>query len=136
MKTIQRALFLFIFFTTILSFAQNSDRQFIGFSEKESHIEVKTNDGLYIIKPYSDKIIETAFIPNGETYNSVSHAVVLKPNGIKYSVSEKANQIELNTSGISVSITKRPFQIAYYYKNNELISERQKVILKQKNTLC
>ena len=135
MKTIQRALFLFIFFTTILSFAQNSDRQFIGFSEKESHIEVKTNDGLYIIKPYSDKIIETAFIPNGETYNSVSHAVVLKPNGIKYSVSEKANQIELNTSGISVSITKRPFQIAYYYKNNELISERKGYIKTEKHAV-
>ena len=113
--------------------AQNIDRKFISLNKQNTHIEIVTNDGVYQIKPYSKKIIETSFIPKGEKFNSNSHAVVLKPNGVKLKVSENKNSIKILTSGLSIQITKSPFQIAYYYKDKMLISERKGYVKNKEN---
>ncbi|MFK5890347.1 MAG: glycoside hydrolase family 31 protein [Flavobacteriaceae bacterium] len=121
-----KSLILFVLF---LSFSvvngQNNQRIFKNYKKANNGLVIATNDGTYIIKPYSDKIIETSFIPTGEKYNPVSHAVVLSPNFKDFSVSKNQNSVVLNTKGISVKITKSPFQISYFYKNKELISERK-----------
>jgi alpha-glucosidase (family GH31 glycosyl hydrolase) len=123
---ILKTLILFILLGNFSALSgQNSQRNFISFKEAQNSIIVTVNDGLYIIKPYSDKIVETSFIPTGEKYNPVSHAVVLSPNFKDFSVSKSQNSVVLNTKGVSVKITKRPFQITYFYKNRELISERK-----------
>ncbi|MHB1147638.1 MAG: glycoside hydrolase family 31 protein [Lutibacter sp.] len=105
--------------------AQNADRKFVSLNQKNAIVEIKTNDGVFQIKSYSTKIVETTFIPNGEVYNPNSHAVVLKPENMEFKVREKGNTIHLKTSGISVEIIKNPFQILYFYKNKPLISERK-----------
>ncbi|NEW79445.1 MAG: DUF4968 domain-containing protein [Gelidibacter sp.] len=105
--------------------AQNADRKFVSIQQKNTIIELKTNDGFYQIKPYSTKIVETSFIPNGEVYNSNSHAVVLKPENVAFKVTENENSIQLKTSGISIEIIKNPFQILYFYKLKSFISERK-----------
>ena len=119
---------IFIFFllagSSFLS-AQNADRKFVSLSQKNAFVEIKTNDGVFQIKPYSAKIVETSFIPNGEAYNPNSHAVVLNPENLAFAVKENENTVELKTSGISVEIRKNPFQILYFYKNKPLISERK-----------
>ncbi|MCF6212913.1 MAG: DUF4968 domain-containing protein [Flavobacteriaceae bacterium] len=118
-----------LFFALLLSFfalsGQNSQRIFKDYTNRNTVVKITTNDGVYLIKPYSKKIVETAFIPAGETFNPKSQAVVLTPNGTVFSVNEKENSITLTTKGLSVKITKIPFQITYYYKNKELISERK-----------
>ncbi len=105
--------------------AQNADRKFISVSQKNAVVEVKTNDGSYQIKPYSAKIVETSFIPNGEVYNPNSHAVVLNPENTEFNITEKEISIQLKTSGIRVEIRKNPFQILYFYNDKPLISERK-----------
>lgn len=116
---------VFILLICSLLNAQNSDRSYISYSKTHSQIEIKTDDGLYLIKPYSSKIIETSFLPTGEVFNPNSHAVVLKPSAVNFEVLENENTIKISTSGISVSIIKTPFQITYTYKNKILISERK-----------
>jgi len=97
----------------------------VNFIHDNSQITVTTNDGVYIIKPYSNKIIETSFVPKGEGYNKESHAVVLKPENVDFKVSENGNSIEIKTVGIEVQIAKSPFQISYFYNEKPLISERK-----------
>ncbi|SNR62699.1 glycoside hydrolase family 31 protein [Lutibacter flavus] len=132
MNILKLNIILFLFLSFVLK-AQNSDRQLISFSEKESHIEVKTNDGLYVIKPYSEKIVETSFIPNGEILNSSSHAVVLKPVAVNFRISQNENSISLKTKGLSVEIIKSPFQISYFYNGKSLISERKGYVKNDEN---
>jgi len=118
--------FLFVFALAFFSsFAQNSERKYLNYQITDNGIEVFTNDGKYIIKPYTDKIIETSFLPTGEFYNKKSHAVVFNPIGIETSVIESKKQIEYITPGIEVLICKQPFNISYYYKNENLISENE-----------
>lgn len=124
MKLLKLFLFFLIAGSTFL-YAQNTDRKFVSLNQKNAIIEIKTNDGIFQIKPYSDKIVETTFIPNGEVYNANSHAVVLNPENLVFKVSENENSIHLKTSGITVEIIKNPFQILYFYKNKPLISERK-----------
>jgi len=122
MKLFKLSLFFLIAGCSLLS-AQNADRKYVSITQKDSIVEIKTNDGYYQIKPYSTKIIETSFIPKGEVYVPNSYAVVLKPENVEFSVMEKKDFIELATSGISVEIRKDPFQILYFYKYEPLISE-------------
>jgi alpha-glucosidase/oligosaccharide 4-alpha-D-glucosyltransferase len=113
---------LFISITSVI--AQNSQRTYVEYKEYKSHLEVVTSDGTYLIKPYTDKIVETSFIPTGEEFNPNSHAVVLLPKEIEINLVKKENVIEYNTPGIKVIITIEPFNISYGYKNKKIISEK------------
>lgn len=110
---------------SVTVFGQNSERIYEGFTQKENLLEIQVNDGTYLIKPYSDKIIETSFIPTGESFDPHSYSVVLKPNNsIPKTVEETRNGIKYSTPSISVIITKNPFQISYYQDNDLIISEK------------
>jgi len=115
---------LLLLFITSLSFAQNANRKFESFKETNNTLEIKTSDGIYLIKPYSDKIVETSFIPNGETFNPNSHAVVLVPKTGISNLKETTNSLVFSTSGIVVAVQKSPFKISYSYKTKELLSEK------------
>ncbi|WP_299311958.1 TIM-barrel domain-containing protein [uncultured Aquimarina sp.] len=91
--------------------------------QEDRYIEISRDNGKYIIKLYSDKIIETSFIPTGEIFNPESHAVVLE-KGIVSQVTETDKTIVYGSDGIKVHITKEPFHIAYTYRGKELISEK------------
>ena len=119
-----KKLFLLLLISSF-GFAQNANRKYISHQLNENVLEIKTSDGMYFIQSYTDQIIETSFVPNGEKFNPNSHAVVLNPENVEFKIIEKGNSVQLATEGISVQITKTPFQIAYFYKNKPLISERK-----------
>ncbi len=124
-----KLLLFFIAFANI-SFAQNNNRQYLGYKiVNGDNISVKVSDGEYLLKFYNENIVENTFLPSGETYNPESHAVVLIPKIMEIKTIEKDNKISLRSPGISVEITKNPFQITYYY-TTELISEKAGYIKK------
>ncbi len=96
-----------------------------GMENKQTHIEIYKDNGTYLIKPYSDQIIETSFIPKGEVFDEKSHAVVMKPKVNEVNLTENDSMILYTTTGISVEIKKAPFSIHYYYKGKELIAENK-----------
>jgi len=118
-----KKLLLLLFITTI-SFAQNAGRKYISHSWKNNILEVKTNDGYYRILPYSDKIIETSFIPNGESFNPVSHAVVKTPEKVKAKFTASKEALNISTPGIKVVVSKSPFSILYFNKGRQIFSEK------------
>ncbi|WP_025665500.1 glycoside hydrolase family 31 protein [Aquimarina megaterium] len=110
---------------TTISCKKKYEGPYQGFKNKDTHIEVFKDNGKYIIKPYSDKIIETSFIPTGETFDSQSHAVILDPITTKVQIRDDDNVLTIDTRGIDVHITKEPFHISYTYKGKKLISEKK-----------
>lgn len=116
---------LFLLFITSLSFAQNANRKFESFKEVNNTLEINTSDGQYIIKAYSEKIMETSFIPKGDPFNPNSEAVVLIPKTGIAKVLESPNSITFSTSGIVVSIQKSPFQMSYFNKQKLLLTEKE-----------
>jgi len=115
---------LLILLISSISFAQNANRKYISHIWKNNVLEIKTSDGYYLIKPYSDKIIETSFVPNGETFNPISQAVIKTPEKIKTGFSKTDNAFILNTKDITVVINKTPFRITYSNKGKVLLSEK------------
>lgn len=125
---------LLLLFISSISFAQNVDRKYISHTWKNNVLEIKTSDGKYLIKPYSDKIIETSFIPNDESFNPVSEAVIKVPEQKKYKFSNGKNNLELSTNALSVSIEKSPFKINYLKKGKPFFSEKTGFIKKNDST--
>lgn len=106
--------------------AQNTERTYKSHNEEDNIFSVITNDGQYIFKFYSQDILETTFIPNGETQNNTSHAVVMSPKKpVPYSYGYFDKDIIISTKGISATITTTPFKIAYKYKGQPIISEKR-----------
>ncbi len=115
-----------VFLLSALSIsAQNSDRIYKSHSEENGKFEVLTNDGTYVFQYVSETILETSFLPNGETYNKESHAVIMEPKAIATTYNYVADVITYGSDGIAVTITTAPFQISYEYKGEPLISERR-----------
>jgi len=115
---------LFISFSFMLN-AQNSQRTFVDAKQYKNYVEVKTNDGLYRFQPYGNEIIETSFIPNGESFEVNSHAVVLKPSVVDMLLINGSDQTEIKMKDISIVIDHNPFQVSYYYEGNLLTSEKR-----------
>ncbi len=109
----------------LFGFSQNPNRQYYSHVQLSNALEVQTNDGTYFIKPYSQYILETSFVPKGERLDNDSHAVVLRPSTIRVSVKETKNTIEYKTAGISAVIQKSPFKISYSFEGKELTSEKR-----------
>ncbi len=122
---------LIFFLTVSLTWAQNPNRKFTHLKSTTSGVEIGVTDGYYQIKVLSDQIVETSFIPSGETFNPVSHATLLTVHNPNYTAIDSGNELYLNTPQIKVIITKQPFQIQYFTPKNELIlSERMGYIKK------
>ena len=124
---------LLVLLISSISFAQNANRKYISHSWKNNILEVKTSDGSYLIKPYSDKIVETSFIPNGDasdresakqSFNPNSHAVVKTAEKRWASFTKTDNSLTLLTKGITVVINKSPFKITYSNLGKVLLSEK------------
>ncbi|WP_109301122.1 TIM-barrel domain-containing protein [Aquimarina sp. AU474] len=118
-------LFVIFIIASATSCKKKYDGAYQGYENRDGNIEVFKRDGKYQFKIYSDKIIETSFIPKGETQNKESHAVVLKPLQTKTMIHENDSVLTINTNGIDVHINKEPFHISYTYKGKELISEKK-----------
>ncbi|HEX8563638.1 MAG TPA: TIM-barrel domain-containing protein [Flavobacterium sp.] len=116
-------LLAFLLVSTFAS-AQNSVRQYLNHSQNGNQIDIAVSDGSYRIVFYNSEIVETSFIPKGETYNAESHAVTLKPAALRLKSSKFGPATEYRTDGIAVRIQKSPFQLSYFYKGNELLSEK------------
>lgn len=117
-------LFIILLFSSFLGFSQSPNRTFEAIDFKNYVLEIKVNNGVYKIIPYSESIVETTFISSGENLDSNSHTVVLKPEPIKPELLKTNEALELKTSGISVTIQKQPFQITYGYHGKPIISEK------------
>lgn len=114
---------LFLFFACV-AVAQNT-RQLKEVKHSGNMLQLTVSDGRYIIRAYNDNILETAFIPNGESMPAESHAVVLQPEKTATNFSDKKGIILFVTKGIEAHITRSPFNITYFYKGKALISEKE-----------
>ena len=119
-----KVFFLFLFFTTY-AIAQNSNRIYKHTTQTKSGFDVHVNDGTYIISFLNENIVETSFIPIKDSLNSASHAVVLKPKELNIRAIIGPNMAEYRSSGISVQVKYKPFQITYKYKEEVVISEKK-----------
>lgn len=116
---------LVLLLITSFSFAQNASRKYLSYTWENNILAVKTSDGNYLIQPFSDKIIETSFIPIGETFNPNSHAVIKTPEKINVKFIKSKTSLDLITTGIKVKINFAPFKIIYLDKNGkEFLSEK------------
>ncbi|WP_310377482.1 TIM-barrel domain-containing protein [Flavobacterium sp.] len=118
---------LVILLITSLSYAQNANRKYLSHAWKNNILTVKTSDGNYLIQPFSNKIIETSFIPKGEIYNLNSHAIIKIPEKINVKFSKSKTSLDLSTTRIKVKINFAPFKIVYLDKNGkEFLSEKNR----------
>ena len=126
---IKQLIVVFLLLTS-KAYTQNETRSYLGHTVDGNHLEVQTSEGSYRIQFYTSQIIETTFIPAGESYNAKSHAVVLAPGKAIPMLSEDKSALEYGTEGIKMRIQFSPFQISYSYKDKIVLSEKEGYVKK------
>ncbi len=126
----KQIIFTILLLQTFFLSAQNANRKYESCQNKDGILNIKCNDGSYFIKMYDAQIVETTFVPNGEILNPNSHAVILKPKTENTFLKDSSKMLEFYTSGIVVKVQKSPFKIAYFYKNNPILSEKNGYVKK------
>ena len=116
--------FILALFLFNVAFAQNPDRIYQSHKFENEKLMVTTNDGQYMFQIYSEDIIETTFVPTGETQDGNSHAVIMQPQAVVSSYGVFENEIIYGSKGVSVTITTEPFKISYKHKGKPIISEK------------
>jgi len=125
MKPIPHAVLALCLLAGLPAHAQNADRTYLGYRNDNGTLDIATSDGRYLIRPYDANIVETSFVPRGETFDPASHAVVLKPGEAAATVKEADGRIQLVSDGITVTVEKSPLRISYAYKGRPLVAEKQ-----------
>lgn len=125
LKEVPKMAFLnVLFFLSFSLVAQNPNRTFEALEKTDAGVEITTNDGKYLFRYFTPEILEASFIPEGEEFEENSHAVVLQPQEVKFSVSEEADLIKIDSEGLDVEVSKMPFQVTYYFEGEKVISEK------------
>ncbi len=116
---------IFLFGTTV--FSQGQTRTYVSVNKEGNSIVVKVSDGSYYFTYFSSEIVQTAFVPNGETLNNDSHAVIAKSTSANIEcIQDQESLVILNGSkSITVNIQKEPFNVSYRHDANLLIAEKQ-----------
>ena len=116
------SLLFIVFFIQINS--QNYNRLFKNAEfSSGNNLKIEVIDGYYNIIFYNKNIVETSFVPLGENGNKKSHTVKIQPEIKVVNFQETENNLMLISDGITVLVSKDPFQIKYYFKDKLLISE-------------
>ena len=115
---------LLLLLITSISFAQNVNRKYKSHKWQDNYLKVSVTDGDYLFKMYSDKIIETSFISNGQTLKTESHTVIFDNREFNTSKTESKKYLELSSKSITVHIDKNPFKITYSKNNKIFLSEK------------
>ncbi len=115
------ALALLILSLSTPSFA----RRFKSYQNRDNKVTIKVNDGVYVITPYSEKIIHVEFLKKRKENKDFSFARDMEPGNVTYSVTETSDSIFIATSGITARIGKRPFGIKYTYSGKTLIVDEK-----------
>ena len=127
-------LIIFFLLVSSISIAQNSNRFLTGLEQNGNRITINVNDGKYTIKYYSNKIVETTFLPKGQSYGTDSHAVVLQPKKVNLVLHSDDNHTFVNNSeGISIKVQNKPFQISYLDKDSNIITSEKTGYFKSKH---
>ena len=119
------AFFGVLFFTlSHISFAQSTTRTFTKVSAKPTWVEISTNDGTYQIGCFASNVVQTTFIPSGQYNDGKSHAVIASLVNQPFEISENELEVQLKAGITEVRVQKKPFQIQYWYANQQIISEK------------
>ena len=117
---------LFFLLISTFSFAQNAERKFISTTNTDDGFSVEVSDGIYNFKFINQKIVETTYIPKGQVFNPISHAVILNDKITNLTFLAEGNTLTVSPSfgKLKIIIQKVPFKISYINNDREILSEK------------
>ena len=75
-------LFTFIIFGASV-FAQGQTRTYVSMNKDGNSIVINVSDGSYHFTYLSPDVVQTGFVPNGETMNERSHAIITLESSVQ-----------------------------------------------------
>ena len=123
-------LFTFIIFGASV-FAQGQTRTYVSMNKDGNSIVINVSDGSYHFTYLSPDVVQTGFVPNGETMNERSHAIITLESSVQPGEKIECTEyleslvIRTKTSKITVKIQKHPFNVEYLRNGERLFAENK-----------
>lgn len=85
--------------------------------------QIITDKGTVTLRPFSEAIIEAAFLPAGTAKADPSHAVIMNPVNVTCTTEKTASGYLLRCGNMSITANAYPYYLTYIYKGDTLLSE-------------
>jgi alpha-D-xyloside xylohydrolase len=96
---------LFIAGTTLCALSASVQAATISMDHTQAGMQVRADDGVLTIEPYSDRVIHVRFGPAGYTGN-YNPAVIATPAAVNFKITESADAYTLSTAALQVRVAR------------------------------
>ena len=98
-------------------------RDYLGYRIQNNILQLQTTHGDISFQFYNHQVLKVNFIPEGTSIYDTSISVIGKPEHSDAIFLEDENEINWTKDQFTISITKKPLKISYFFENQLLISE-------------
>ncbi|KXX67647.1 TIM-barrel domain-containing protein [Flammeovirga sp. SJP92] len=113
-----------VFILSLWSITVFGQRNYISHQIDGQNLEINTNDGQIIVRPFDKQIVETQFYPKGVETLPLSEAVIMAPNKLMVKAKDEGAFVSFSVEGgMTVKVNKKPLQISYYHNGEKLLEE-------------
>lgn len=105
--------------------AEEPMRELLNHAFENGRLTLTLSDGTLALTPQSTHALEALFVPAGDTAPAPSYALAGAPNPVDAVLAETADGLVLRTAGLEIDVRRRPFRLAYRFRDRPLIEEER-----------
>ena len=105
--------------------AEEPMRELLNQTFENGRLTLALSDGTLVLTPQSANALEALFVPAGKTAPAPSYALAGEPRPVDAVLAETADGLVLRTAGLEIDVRRRPFRLAYRFRDRPLIEEEQ-----------
>lgn len=105
--------------------AEEPMRELLNHAFENGCLTLTLTDGTLALTPHSANALEALFVPAGESAPAPSYALAGAPRPVDAVLAETADGLVLRTAGLEIDVRRRPFRLAYRFRDRPLIEEER-----------
>lgn len=117
--------FLIALLSDCSAFQKEKTNRYVSHQFVDNKLVVKTSLGSIVIGYVNSSIVNVNFVPEGQSYESQSHAVILPLDQVAGSIIEHEKELFFTRDGFQVVIRKSPFQLLFLKNGKVILSESE-----------
>ena len=105
--------------------AEEPMRELLNHAFENGKLTLELTDGTLVLTPHSENALEALFVPAAAPSAAPSYALAGAPRPVDAVLAETPDGLVLRTAGLEIDVCRRPFRLAYRFRNRPLLEEER-----------
>ena len=109
------------------------NRKYVSHNTTDSSINILTTNGITMVVPHNQNIIEVVHFADDTIKPTGSEAVIPSQIHTSFHILNNKNYLNIITDSVTVVVNKSPFYISFIFKNDTILSEEKGFFSREDN---